>query len=211
MSPEGRFAYVVDDEVAIRGSLAWLLRAAGCDVRTFQDGRSFLEAAADRLPFGCVLLDLRMPVTDGLAVLRAMAERRLPHPVVFISAHGDVRAAVQAMKGGACDFIEKPFGGDEILRAVTGALARGSALEADARAAAEADARLATLSRRETEVLTGLVAGRRNKVIAQQLGISPRTVEIHRGNLMAKLGARSLPEAIRLALSGGLRPEPRAA
>jgi two-component system response regulator FixJ len=203
-----RRAYVVDDGAAVRRSLTLLLRSAGYEVETFEDGETFLEAAFSGLPFGCVLLDVRMPGLDGLSVQRALSERRLPHPVIVISAHGDVPLAVEAMKAGARDFIEKPFDGDDILHAVEAALQHGSATQAEAREAAEAAARIASLSGREAEVLQGLVAGRQNKIIAQDLGISPRTVEIHRGNLMSKLGARSLPEAVRMALAAGLRPEP---
>jgi two-component system response regulator FixJ len=143
---------------------------------------------------------------DGLAVQRAMVQRRLLHPVILITGHGDVPAAVKAMKSGVCDFIEKPFSGEDILHAVAAALERGSAVQAEARKVAEAKARIATLSAREGEVLQALVAGRQNKVVALDLGISPRTVEIHRGNLMAKLGVRSLPEAVRLALAAGMKP-----
>ncbi|HEV7267781.1 MAG TPA: response regulator [Falsiroseomonas sp.] len=200
-------AYVVDDGAAVRRSLSLLLRSAGYEVETFADGEAFLEAATAELPFGCVLLDVRMPGLDGLSVQRRLSERRLPHPVIVISAHGDVPLAVQAMKAGACDFIEKPFEGEDILHAVEAALEHGSAAQAEAREAAEAAARIACLSAREGEVLQGLVAGRQNKVIAQHLGISPRTVEIHRGNLMGKLGARSLPEAVRMALAAGVKPE----
>lgn len=205
MSAERGVVYVVDDESVVRQSLGLLLGAEGYGVRGFACGESFL-AAAGALPFGCVLLDLRMPGLDGLAVQRALAERRIGHPVVLVSAHGDVPAAVQAMKVGACDFIEKPFTGEEILRAVAGALDRGRASRDEAKEAAEAAERVASLSAREAEVLRRLVAGWQNKVIAIDLGISPRTVEIHRGNLMAKLGVRSLPEAVRLALAAGVRP-----
>jgi two-component system response regulator FixJ len=207
MSAERGCVHVVDDEAAVRQSLDLLLGAEGYQVRTFPSGEAFL-AAAPTLPFGCVLLDLRMPGLDGLAVQRALAERRSSHAVVLVTAHGDVQAAVQAMKSGACDFIEKPFSGAEILRAVADALDLGRASRDEAEEAAEAASRVAGLSGRESEVLHGLVAGRQNKVIASDLGISPRTVEIHRGNLMAKLGARSLPEAVRLALAAGMRPAP---
>jgi two-component system response regulator FixJ len=196
----------VDDEVAVRRSLALLLAAEGYAVMTYEHGEAFLEAATPQLAFGCVLLDLRLPGMDGLAVQRAMVQRRLLHPVILITGHGDVPAAVKAMKSGVCDFIEKPFSGEDILHAVAAALERGSAVQAEARKVAEAKARIATLSAREGEVLQALVAGRQNKVVALDLGISPRTVEIHRGNLMAKLGVRSLPEAVRLALAAGMKP-----
>ncbi len=184
-----RVAYVVDDEPT---------------VRDFDCGDAFLRAAAT-LPFGCVLLDLRMPGMDGLAVQREMAARGVKLPVVVVTAHGDVALAVQAMKAGACDFIEKPYDAEVILQAAEAALARGDEERARTRDAAEAAPRIAALTPREAEVLQGLVAGRSNKVIAFDLGVSSRTVEIHRANLMTKLGARSLSEAVRIALSAGLR------
>ena len=206
MPHEERIGYVVDDDAAVRRAIALLLRAEGYGAEAFESGEAFLDAASSGLPLGCVLLDLRMPGLDGMAVLREVTARRLPHPVVMVTAHADVPLAVQAMKCGACDLIEKPFSGEAILRAVSAALERGSEAAADAQEAAEAASRIACLSPRETEVLQGLVAGRQNKVIAQDLGISPRTVEIHRANLMAKLGAQSLPEAVRMALAAGVKP-----
>lgn len=200
--PVDRVAYVVDDEATVRRSLALLLRSDGFSVRDFDGGDAFLRAAA-ALPFGCVLLDLRMPGMDGLAVQREMAARGLKLPVVVVTAHGDIALAVQAMKAGACDFIEKPYDDEVILHAAEAALARGDEERARVRDAEEAGARIAALTPRETEVLRGLVAGRSNKVIAFDLGVSPRTVELHRANMMAKLGVRSLSEAVRIALSAG--------
>ncbi len=202
MSAE-RVAYVVDDEPTVRRSLALLLRSADFAVQDFDCGEAFLCAAA-ALPFGCVLLDLRMPGMDGLAVQREMAVRGIKLPVVVVTAHGDVALAVQAMKAGACDFIEKPYDAEVILLAAEAALTRGGEERARARDAADAASRVAALTPREAEVLHGLVAGRSNKVIAFDLGVSSRTVEIHRANLMTKLGARSLSEAVRIALSAGL-------
>ena len=204
--PTDRVAYVVDDESTVRRSLALLLRSAGFAVRDFDRGEAFLRAVAEgTLPFGCVLLDLRMPGMDGLAVQREMAARGAKLPVVVVTAHGDVALAVQAMKAGACDFIEKPYDAETILQAAEAALARGDEERARARDAEDPAARVAALTPREVEVLQGLVAGRPNKIIAFDLGVSPRTVEIHRANVMAKLGARSLSEAVRIALSAGLR------
>jgi two-component system response regulator FixJ len=205
MPAERGCAYVVDDEAAVRQSLRLLLGAEGYVVHTFEGGEAFLKAAA-ALPLGCVLLDLRMRGLDGLAVQRTLMERRLRHAVVLVTAHGDVPVAVQAMKAGACDVIEKPFTAEDMLRAVAQALERIRSTRDVAAEAAEAASRVAALSARETDVLLGLVAGRQNKVIANALGISPRTVEIHRANLMAKLGVRSLPEAVRLALAAGMKP-----
>jgi two-component system response regulator FixJ len=198
-------AHVVDDEAQVRRSLALLLRAAGFEAHPHESGEAFLRAAP-ALPFGCVLLDIRMPGLDGIAVLREMAGRGLRMPVVVVTAHGDVPLAVQAMKAGACDFVEKPCGGAELIGAAEAALARGDDAAAAAREAAEAAARVARLTRREAEVLAGLVAGRQYKVIAIELGLSHRTVEIHRANAMSRLGARSLSEAVRIAMLAGMAP-----
>ncbi len=185
------------------------LRAAEAELRHSRDLlASVVSGSADPIfakAFGCVLLDLRMPGMDGLAVQREMAARGIKLPVVVVTAHGDVALAVQAMKAGACDFIEKPYDADVILQAAEAALARGDEERARARDAEEAASRVAALTPREAEVLQGLVAGQSNKVIAFDLGVSPRTVEVHRANLMAKLGARNLSEAVRIALSAGLR------
>ena len=206
-----KVAHVVDDDAAVRRSLALLLRSAGFAVQAYESGEAFLKAAdaaapADGLPFGCVLLDLRMPGMDGLAVQREMAARGLGLPVVVVTAHGDVPLAVQAMRAGASDFIEKPYDGEAIIQAAEAALARGDEDRARAREGAEAAARVAALTPRERDVLQGLLAGRQNKVIARDLGISPRTVEIHRANLMDKLGVQSLSEALRTALAAGWLP-----
>lgn len=203
--PADRVAYVVDDEPTVRRSLALLLRSAGFTAQDFDCGEAFLRAAAG-LPFGCVLLDLRMPGMDGLEVQREMAARGVALPVVIVTAHGDIALAVQAMKAGACDFIEKPYKADAILQAVEAALARGDEERARTRDAENAAALVAALTPRESQVLQGLLAGHPNKIIAFGLSVSPRTVEIHRANVMAKLGARSLSEAVRIALSAGLKP-----
>jgi two-component system response regulator FixJ len=203
---DARLAYVVDDDGAVRRSLALLLRSAGFAVETYESGDAFLRAAEQGLPFGCVLLDLRMPGMDGLAVQREVAARDLGLPVVVITAHGDVPLAVRAMRAGACDFIEKPYEAEAVLQAAEAALARGDEARARARQAAEAAARVAALAPRELDVLRGLAAGRQSKVIAHDLGLSPRTVEVYRASLMDKLGARSLPEVVRVALAGGIEP-----
>ena len=171
-----------------------------------ESGEAFLRAANATLPFGCVLLDIRMPGLDGLAVLREMAARGLRLPVVVVTAHGDVPLAVEAMRIGACNFIEKPYAAATILGAVEAAFGRGDETMERAREATAAATRVATLTPRELEVLHGLIAGRQNKVIARDLGLSPRTVEVHRANLMAKLQAGSLSEAVLIALGAGLAP-----
>lgn len=200
--------YVVDDEAAVRRSLALLLKSAGFAVRDFDSADAFLTAAGEGLPFGCLLLDVRMPGMDGLALQAALKERHLQFPIVIVTAHGDVALAVSAMKAGACDFIEKPYTAASILSAAESALQRRDETLARAEEAKEAVSRIATLSPRETEVLLGLVAGHANKVIAFDLDVSTRTVEFHHANLMEKLGVRSLSEAVRLALAAGLWPRP---
>jgi len=197
-------AYIVDDEPPVRASLGLLLRGEGFSTREFETGDEFLEAADAGLGFGCVLLDMRMPGRDGLTVQREMRARRLRLPVVMITAHGDVPLAVSAMKEGVCDFVEKPYTGDVILRAARAALSQGAEDCARAMEAEAAAQRLAALSPRELDVLRGLLAGLSNKVVAFDLGISPRTVEVHRANVMTKLGTRSLSGAVRIALAGGL-------
>lgn len=199
-----RIVHVVDDEAIVRRSLTGLLQAAGVGTRAHESGEAFLRADPSSLVFGCVLLDMRMPGMDGLSVLREMKVRGLRLPVVVVTAHGDVPLAVEAMKAGACDFVEKPYAAATILGAIEAALGRGDEALKQAREATEAAARVAALTPRELEVLHGLVAGRQNKVIALDLGLSPRTVEIHRANLMGKLRAGSLSEAVRLALAAGL-------
>lgn len=194
------FAHVVDDEPTARLAALRALAGAGFGTEGHASGDAFLATAGapPGLRFGCVLLDLRLPGTDGLGVMREMAARGLALPVVVVTAHADVRTAVRAMQAGATDLLEKPCRPRDLVDAAKAALARGG----------EAAARVASLTPREREVLRGLVAGRQNKVIAKELGLSHRTVEIHRANAMARLGARSLPEAVRTALLAGLRPPP---
>lgn len=203
MSTE-RVAYVVDDEEIVRRSLVMLLRSAGFDATAFASGQAFLDATAKGLPFGCVLLDLRMPDMDGLAVQQEILARGLEMPVIMVTAHGDVPQAVAAMKYGASDFIEKPYDSEALLQAVDRALSRGAEALARSRETSEAAGRVALLSAREREVLERLVEGRQNKEIARDLGLSPRTVEIHRANVMEKLAVRGLSEAVRIALAAGV-------
>ena len=194
--------HVVDDDAAVRDSLAVLLTACGFTVQTHASAETLLAAAAGLAP-GCVLTDVRMPGLDGLALQRRLAELGLHVTVVVMTGHGDVPLAVQAMKAGAVDFLQKPFSEQELLGAVRQALA-AQRRAAEAAAAAEAAvARLASLTPREREVLDGLVAGHQTKVIAQALGASPRTIEVHRARVMEKLGVHSLPELVRLVQAAG--------
>jgi two-component system response regulator FixJ len=205
MSSE-RYVYIVDDDEAVRDSLTVLLEACGHRVRSFAMAQEFLDAAA-AVPLGCLIADIRMPGMDGLELQRRLAERSLGFPMIVITGHGDVPLAVRAMKGGAVDFIEKPFATSTILASVAAALAMVEAAGEVDPAAAAASAKLALLSPREREVLDGLLAGLPNKTIAYDLAISPRTVEIHRARVMDKMGARSLSELIRFALAAGLQPK----
>lgn len=199
---EARHVYIVDDNEAIRRSTGFLLNASGYSVRTFQNGFEFLSQR--NLPTGCVLLDLQMPGLDGLEVQREMRERGQVMPIVVLTGHGDIHAAVQAMKGGAVDFIEKPYDQDFLLRAVEEAFSRLKRSDQIDVLATEARDRLNCLSQRELEVLCGLVRGYPNKTIAYDLNISARTVEVHRANLMTKLGVNSLSEVLRIAFSAGI-------
>lgn len=190
--------YLVDDEAAVRRSIGFMLKTSGYKVDTFASGEEFLKAVAE-LGEGCILLDVRMPGMDGLQVQAALRDRGIGLPVIILTGHGDVTTAVEAMKSGAVDFIEKPFEKSVLLAALDQACARRARSDALHSHAEAARVLLNVLTARERDVLAGLVDGHSNKVIAYDLGISPRTVEIHRANLMAKLKVKSLSDALRLA------------
>jgi len=195
--------YLVDDEEAIRRSAGFMLRTSGYAVTPFASGVEFLKEVK-RLEPGCVLLDVRMPEIDGLDVQRSLRERGIAYPVIVMTGHGDVDVAVKAMKAGAVDFIEKPFEKTVLLSAIEEGCARLAEFGRKDARGAEARVRLKALTPREYDVLRGLVRGHPNKTIAYDLGISPRTVEIHRANLMAKLEVSSLSDALRIAFAAGL-------
>ena len=202
MAETSRTIHLVDDDEGIRRSASFMLRTSGYLVKTYASGVEFLDAAKDAAA-GCVLLDVRMPGMDGLAVQRTLKERGILLPVIVMTGHGDISVAVEAMKGGAVDFIEKPFEKTTLIGAIESGFER---LEQAGRRHArseEAQARLNVLTPREVDVLKGLVRGHPNKTIAYDLGISPRTVEIHRANLMTKLEVASLSEALRIAFAAG--------
>lgn len=199
---EARFVYVVDDDPAIRRSLERLLDAVGFRVTSYATPSAFL-GVADDLAAGCVLLDLRMPEMDGFEVQARLLLLNPDLPVIVITAQGDVQTAVRAMKTGAVDFIEKPYGDDALIAAIESALNTGAAMRRAADIAAAA-VLIDTLSPREREVLEALVAGQPNKVIAFKLGISVRTVEIHRSRMMDRLGVRQLGQAVRISVLAGL-------
>jgi two-component system response regulator FixJ len=194
--------HLIDDDEAVRASLAFLLSTAKIGVRTYESAAVFLAALPDAVT-GCVVTDVRMPGMSGIDLLRELKARKLTMPVIVITGHGDVQLAVEAMKIGAADFIEKPFDDDVLLAAVRGALSRSEKNAEREGERAKLIEKLDTLSNRERDVLDGLVAGKPNKIIAFDLGISPRTVEIYRANVMTKTGAGSLSDLVRMALLAG--------
>jgi two-component system response regulator FixJ len=204
---EERLIHLVDDDEAIRRSAGFMLKTSGYRVESYESGDALLRDAA-KLERGCILLDIRMPGTDGLETQQALRERGVSLPVIIMTGHGDVTLAVQAMKAGAIDFIEKPFEKAVLLGAIDQAFDRLARSKAAAERARDAEVQLQALTPREREVLDGLAEGLPNKTIAYDLGISPRTVEIHRANLMTKLQVRSLSEALRIAFAAQDESEP---
>jgi two-component system, LuxR family, response regulator FixJ len=203
MSADKGIVHVIDDDEAMRQSLAFLLGTAGMEVETYESAEAFL-AVAPTIKAGCVVTDVRMPGLSGVELLRQLRDRKFAIPVIIITGHGDVPLAVEAMKIGAADFLEKPFDDVILLASVRSALDR---LDQDHKRLAERsdiESRLAALSNRERDVLEGLVAGLANKQIAYDLGISPRTIEIYRANLMTKMQAASLSDLVRMALIAGI-------
>ncbi len=203
MPSEKATVHVIDDDEAIRQSLAFLLQAAKLEVKTYSTAMAFLDALPDAAS-GCVITDVRMPGMSGVDLLRRLKELKIGVPVIVITGHGDVALAVEAMKAGAVDFLEKPFDDDVLLASVQSALKRQDGETKRHIERLEIEGRLASLSNRERDVLGGLVAGRANKQIAFDLGISPRTVEIYRANLMNKMKAGSLSDLVRMALIVGI-------
>jgi two-component system response regulator FixJ len=194
--------HVIDDDESVRHALAFLLATSGVAVQVHESGTAFLDTIGD-LQGGCILTDIRMPGIDGLALQRRLTELGIKLPVIVMTGHGDVPLAVEAMKAGVADFIEKPFDDEVILSAIRSALERSDKDAEGQVERARVAERIAALSGREHEVLEGLVAGHANKVIAYDLGISARTVEVYRANVMTKMGAASLSELVRMALIVG--------
>src|SRR5271169_103848 len=203
MPSETAIVHVIDDDDALRDSLAFLLRSADLEVMSHSSAAAFLDA----LPLAgltCIITDVRMPGLTGIDLLRRVKELGIEVPVIVITGHGDVPLAVEAMRFGAVDFLEKPFDDEILLQSVRAALRQQAGTAKRQSERAEIEGRLATLSPRERDVLGGLVAGRANKQIAFELGISPRTVEIYRANLMDKMQAGSLSDLVRMALIVGI-------
>jgi len=200
---ERRVIHVIDDDDALRESLAFLLRSAQLEVKSYASARAFLDSLPDQ-SLSCVITDVRMPEVSGIDLLRRLKELKIGVPVIVITGHGDVALAVEAMKIGAADFFEKPFDDDLLLASVRSVLRMQEGEKKRYAERAEIEGRIAALSPRERDVLAGLVEGRANKQIAFDLGISPRTVEIYRANLMNKMQADSLSDLVRMALVAGM-------
>ncbi|MGW8279696.1 response regulator transcription factor [Sphingomonas aurantiaca] len=203
MTDPSRIVHIVDDDEAIRQSIGFLLRKSGYAVETYPSGTQFLKSAT-RETRGCVLLDVRMPDLDGLEVQARLAQSGIALPVIMLTGHGDVTLAVRAIKAGAIEFLEKPFERTALLAAIETAIAHAARTNREQLAAVDARIRLAALTPRERDVLDGMVLGRPNKLIAFDLDIATRTVEVHRANLMDKLAARSLSDVLRIAFAAGL-------
>jgi two-component system response regulator FixJ len=202
--PGDAIVHVIDDDEAVRDSLQFLLQTAKLQVRTYDSAVNFLQQIADKSGPGCIITDVRMPEMSGIDLLRKVQELGIRVPVIVITGHGDVPLAVEAMRIGAVDFLEKPFDDEMLLASVRLALSEGAKTAGRTAEQVEIQQRLNTLSSREREVLEGLVAGQPNKIIAYNLGISPRTVEIYRANVMTKMKAASLSELVRMALVAGV-------
>lgn len=201
--PINPVVHVVDDDEAVRQSLAFVLGSAGLPVQLYESAKAFLDAL-DPSVCGCLVTDIRMPEMTGIELLGQLKARMPRIPAIVITGHGDIPLAVEAMKAGAVDFIEKPFEDEVLLRAVEAALKNAGG--GDDAQMQDVLNRLASLSERERQVLEGLVAGQANKVIAAAHGISPRTVEVYRANLMTKMKAKSLSDLIRMAVLAHVPP-----
>lgn len=199
MSTADTVVHIVDDEEVVRNSLAFLLSSAGFAVRVHESATAFLQLAAN-IRNGCLITDLRMPDMDGVELLRRLRDADALLPAIVITGHGDVQMAVEAMKSGALDFIEKPFSDEVLLASIARAVDNAALRHQNEAQQEQTRQRLASLSERERQVLRGVVAGQPNKTIALELGISSRTVEVYRAGLMGKMQAQSLPDLVRMVL-----------
>ena len=202
MSARGN-VYVIDDDDAMRDSLDFMLGSAEFHVSLFESAEHFLNAASS-VDFGCVVTDVRMPGIDGIELLKRLKASRSALPVVIMTGHGDVPLAVEAMKLGAVDFLEKPFEDDRLIGMIDAALRQAETSAQNEAATLDIAARVASLSPRERQVMDGLIAGLPNKLIAREYDISPRTIEVYRANVMTKMQAGSLSELVRLAMRAGV-------
>src|SRR5215469_17250945 len=195
--------YVIDDDEAMRDSLHFLLDSSGYQVKLFDTATTFLEALP-KLEFGCVVSDIRMPGIDGIELLKRVKAVHSAFPILIMTGHGDVPLAVEAMKLGAIDFLEKPFEDDRLIGMIDAAIRLAEPTVKSEAIAQDVAARVASLSPRERQVMDGLIAGLSNKLIAREYDISPRTIEVYRANVMTKMQAGSLSELVRLAMRAGL-------
>jgi two-component system, LuxR family, response regulator FixJ len=195
--------YVIDDDEAMRDSLNFLLDSSGLSVTLFDNAQSFLDALPG-LAFGCVVSDIRMPGLDGIELLKRMKAQHSSFPILIMTGHGDVPLAVEAMKLGAVDFLEKPFEDDRLTTMIESAIRQAEPTAKSEAIAQDIAARVASLSPRERQVMEGLIAGLSNKLIAREYDISPRTIEVYRANVMTKMQANSLSELVRLAMRAGM-------
>lgn len=202
MSSKGK-VYVIDDDAAMRDSLNFLLDAADFDVTLFDTATKFLDTLPG-LEFGCVVSDVRMPGLDGIELLKRMKSLNSLFPIVIMTGHGDIPLAVEAMKLGAVEFLEKPFEDDRLIGVIETAIRLGEPTAKSEAVTHDIASRIATLSPRERQVMDGLIAGLSNKLIARDYNISPRTIEVYRANVMTKMRANSLSELVRLAMRAGL-------
>jgi two-component system response regulator FixJ len=201
--PDRGKVYVIDDDEAMRDSLNFLLDAADFSVTLFETAMRFLDALPG-LEFGCVVSDVRMPGMDGIELLKRMKAGQSSFPIVIMTGHGDVPLAVEAMKLGAVDFLEKPFEDDRLIGMIEAAIRQAEPAARSEALTHDITVRIATLSPRERQVMDGLIAGLSNKLIARDYDISPRTIEVYRANVMTKMQANSLSELVRLAMRAGL-------
>ncbi|EJN11636.1 response regulator [Bradyrhizobium sp. YR681] len=195
--------YVIDDDAAMRDSLNFLLDSAGFGVTLFDDAQAFLDALPG-LSFGCVISDVRMPGLDGIELLKRMKAQLSAFPILIMTGHGDVPLAVEAMKLGAVDFLEKPFEDERLTSMIESAIRQAEPAAKNEAISQDIAARVASLSPRERQVMEGLIAGLSNKLIAREYDISPRTIEVYRANVMTKMQANSLSELVRLAMRAGM-------
>ena len=203
MMPQKGNVYVIDDDPAMRDSLEFLLSSAGFNVTLFDSALTFLDVLPD-LAFGCVVSDVRMPGMDGIDLLRHLKKEPKALPIVIMTGHGDIPLAVEAMKLGAIDFLEKPFEDERLVLMIDTALSRAADSSKNESVIRDIVSRIASLSPRERQVMDGLVAGLSNKLIARDYNISPRTIEVYRANVMTKMQASSISELVRLAMRGGI-------
>ena len=201
--PQKGNVYVIDDDPAMRDSLEFLLSSAGFNVTLFDSALTFLDVLPD-LAFGCVVSDVRMPGMDGIDLLRHLKKEPKALPIVIMTGHGDIPLAVEAMKLGAIDFLEKPFEDERLVLMIDTALSRAADSSKNESVIRDIVSRIASLSPRERQVMDGLVAGLSNKLIARDYNISPRTIEVYRANVMTKMQASSISELVRLAMRGGI-------